>query len=192
MMDDEDGGAGIGAGTGPGDGGPPTRDQQLALTGEVLVGALELATQALEAIGRSGEAKIPFVDATPLMNVPVDWLGPETTCNTELNPSNFEQCCGFIHGQFMKPDVERAIHHYLEDILRKSCSWKKGAEVMAQVMKSWGLNLRGPRRNKMTAILLGLALAKKDRAIAEEAAAAAAEAAAAAAASGAPGAMPTS
>lgn len=52
---------------------------------------------------------------------------------------------------------------YVGPIIECMLKRKKGGEVLAKLVASWGLSLKGPRRVKMSSILLSVILGKRDR-----------------------------
>ena len=70
-----------------------------------MVGQLiEVAEEAVgEAGRRSDKSKEEYSEDAPMKDVPPGWIGGSSgTTGVELNPSDFEAVCGFIHDQFTK------------------------------------------------------------------------------------------
>jgi hypothetical protein len=129
---------------------------------------LEKAAHVIEAMGRKGDGpKADFQEETPMKDVPLGWVGQGTPTVVEINPSSHENVINFLYGNFHMADAERGMQVYLESVLGETQKWKRSAEVLVAISMSWGMKLTGPRRTKMSSILISLALAKNDRLSAE-------------------------
>jgi hypothetical protein len=156
-----------GSGAGAGAGGT-TKEELYEKTAEVLNGMLEKAAHVIEAMGRKGDGpKADFQEETPMKDVPLGWVGQGTPTVVEINPSSHENVINFLYGNFHMADAERGMQVYLESVLGETQKWKRSAEVLVAISMSWGMKLTGPRRTKMSSILISLALAKNDRLSAE-------------------------
>ena len=80
-----------------------------------------------------------------------------------MNPSNFDEVVEWMMQECTKQDLELASEIYIPGVLENIHGIKKSAEVVAALAKSHGYEMKGPKRMKMTSIIVGCLLAKSAR-----------------------------
>lgn len=128
--------------------------------------ALDVIEKEIEKVGRMGDSrKLAFDENMPIQHAKTEWVGehPEGESVVVVNPGNFEEICRFIHDAFTKEDFERAVNVHIGAVMTEVTKWKRNAESVVAVMKTWGTDARGPKRLKITVLLLCLTMAKKER-----------------------------
>ncbi len=75
----------------------------------------------------------------------------------------FDEIVAWMMDTFKKEDLELATNEVIPGLLANSVEVKKAAEVANALALTHGARMKGPKRMKMTTILIGCIVARKTR-----------------------------